>query len=68
MMGLRAAMRLVLAAVALVAFGGVAAAQTSTSGDIAGVVRDPSGAPLAGATAPRFVSPTRALESHGVWG
>ena len=46
----RAALRLVLATAVMVVFGGIAAAQTSTSGDIAGVVRDPSGAPVSGAT------------------
>ncbi len=45
-----AALRLALAAFGLVAFAGTAAAQSSTSGDIQGIVRDPSGAPVAGAT------------------
>lgn len=44
------ALRIVLATALMVVFGGIAAAQTSTSGDITGVVRDPSGAPVAGAT------------------
>jgi len=42
--------RLLIAAVAFVAFPQLAAAQSSTSGDIAGIVRDPNGAPVAGAT------------------
>ena len=42
--------RLLVAAVAFVAFPGLSRAQSSTSGDIAGIVRDPNGAPVAGAT------------------
>lgn len=50
MMAWKPVFRLLVAAVVLVAFPGIAAAQSSTSGDIAGIVRDPNGAPVAGAT------------------
>jgi hypothetical protein len=46
----RAALRASLAAIGLVAMVGTAAAQSSTSGDVQGVVRDPSGKEVAGAT------------------
>jgi hypothetical protein len=49
MMGWSVLRRMLLAAV-VVAFPGIAAAQSSTSGDISGLVRDPNGSPVAGAT------------------
>lgn len=48
--GWRAALRAALATFGVVAMAGTAAAQSSTSGDIQGVVRDPAGAIVAGAT------------------
>lgn len=50
MRGWRAALRSALAVIGMTVIAGSAAAQSSTSGDIQGVVRDPSGAPVAGAT------------------